>query len=252
MEPITIAEARDLVQIAFFVIVATVTVFTYVHARRTLLQPLRTEVFKQQLKLMSDLLDFLIADYVGEINSTFPVDQLMRVNTAQMFDDYAESQLGFKIDRDARPYSPKTCPARVIPVHLLTEAGPYIDGGAHQSSGPKWTDYKYEAIALPESYVAAQEKLRAFARSPLAPKKLIQLLRDLDRELHVRTGQVGEVLTECAREMPATYPDAATMKMAAASWVMNRFNQRTERLEPTVDKIVEYARGYFKPERLLT
>jgi len=242
------------VQIAFFAIIGTVTVLTYFHAKRTILQPLRTEVFKQQLKLMSDVLDFLTAEYDGAINTVFPLDDLVNINTLQMFDDYAELVFGLEIDRDQRPYAPQNCPHYLLPHHLVVKAGPYRqpDLGDRKPTPPPWSAYKYEAIAIPDNFAQAQERVRTFARSPLAPSKLVELLQRLDEELHRRVVQVGEVLTDCAREMPAMYPTAEKLKESSFSWVKNRFNRKTERLEPAIDQITDYARAYFGPERLLT
>ncbi|WP_316307957.1 hypothetical protein [Clavibacter michiganensis] len=44
-----------LVQIIFWIIVATVTVLTYLNARRTFFQPMRAETYKQQILLLRDI-----------------------------------------------------------------------------------------------------------------------------------------------------------------------------------------------------
>lgn len=250
----TLADIRDVVQIAFFTVIATVTILTYIHAKRTILQPLRTEVFKQQLKLMSDILDFLTAEYEGAINTVFPLDDLLKINTIQMFDDYAERMLSLEIIRDQRPYAPQNCPHYLLPHHLIVEAGAYRqpERSEREPAAPPWSEYKYEAIAIPSIFVDAQEKVRTFARSPLAPEKLVDLLQALDQELHRRVIQVGEVLTECAQEMPTMYPTAERLKDSSFSWIQNRFNRKAERLESTIDQITDYARTYFGPENLLT
>ena len=41
--------AQGVTQIAFFFVIAVVTVLTYKRAKKTILQPLRTEIFKKQL-----------------------------------------------------------------------------------------------------------------------------------------------------------------------------------------------------------
>jgi len=206
---VTTAEIRDVVQIAFFVVIAAVTVLTYFHAKRTILQPIRTEVFKQQLKLMSDILDFLTSDYDGEINDAFPTDQMVEINTLQMFDDYAETVLKIEVNRDERPYSPHQCRHGVIANQDMS----VIVAGYHkpeptdnESALLSWWEYRYEIVPIPDDLNAAVERLRGFARSPFAPKKLIELLLTLDRELTNRAIRLAEVLTECAKEMPEAYP----------------------------------------------
>ena len=51
---------REAIQAMFFIVVGTVTVLTYLKAKRTLLQPIRTEIFKEQIKTFAELLGFFI------------------------------------------------------------------------------------------------------------------------------------------------------------------------------------------------
>jgi len=44
-----------LIQILFWIVVGTVTILTYLHAKRTLFQPMRTEVYKQQIVLLREI-----------------------------------------------------------------------------------------------------------------------------------------------------------------------------------------------------
>jgi hypothetical protein len=47
---------RDITQTLFFIAVGTVTVLTYLKAKRTILQPIRTETFKEQLRAFTEVL----------------------------------------------------------------------------------------------------------------------------------------------------------------------------------------------------
>jgi hypothetical protein len=47
---------KNLANIAFFAIISLVTVLSYLHARKTLFAPIRTETFKLQLKAFEEIL----------------------------------------------------------------------------------------------------------------------------------------------------------------------------------------------------
>ena len=49
---------KDVANVAFFVTAAIVTVLTYRHACRSLFAPIKTETYKMQLQLLSDIYRF--------------------------------------------------------------------------------------------------------------------------------------------------------------------------------------------------
>ena len=53
---VNVALIKDYVQIASWLILGTVAVLTYRKARQTILQPIRTEVFKLQLVAMTEIM----------------------------------------------------------------------------------------------------------------------------------------------------------------------------------------------------
>jgi hypothetical protein len=48
---------KDALQCLFFIVTGVLVVITYLGTRKTLLQPIRTEVFKEQLKVFSRILE---------------------------------------------------------------------------------------------------------------------------------------------------------------------------------------------------
>lgn len=63
-----------IVQTAFYAVVATVTILTYMHARRTLFQPVRTEIFKEQLKELSQVLAPFVGKSEADLRNFFALE----------------------------------------------------------------------------------------------------------------------------------------------------------------------------------
>lgn len=62
---------KDLAQIVFWVTVSVVTVLTYRRARKTLLQPIRTEVFKLQVEEVKPLFKIVVGKGEVELRRYF-------------------------------------------------------------------------------------------------------------------------------------------------------------------------------------
>jgi uncharacterized protein YbcI len=105
-----VAIARDVVQIGFFIVVAAVTVLTYSKAKRTLLQPIRTEVFKEQIKVFAEILSYFTGKNEVDLATDAAIDELWRANAFSLLDDYGRLFFDLKIDSETRPYSTKLCP----------------------------------------------------------------------------------------------------------------------------------------------
>src|SRR5438128_11734785 len=55
-----ISTVKDVLNAAFFLVVGIITILTYRQAKKTILQPLKTEIFKQQIQLFTDLLKLFV------------------------------------------------------------------------------------------------------------------------------------------------------------------------------------------------
>ena len=98
-----VSEARDLVQIVFFLTVALITVLTYLNARRTLLQPLRTEVFKEQITILSDALRLFVGKGEHDLRNSWGLSEMLDGNAYFLLDEHARIFFGVKVDWNKRP-----------------------------------------------------------------------------------------------------------------------------------------------------
>ncbi|MGB9180467.1 MAG: hypothetical protein WCB68_14640, partial [Pyrinomonadaceae bacterium] len=108
---------RDFFQILFFIIISTITILTYLKAKKTLLQPLRTEIFKEQLKTFSDILGLFTGKGEVELSEDLGFKELLDVNVCALFDEYISFFFEVEIDESKRPYNTHNCPQSLISVH---------------------------------------------------------------------------------------------------------------------------------------
>ena len=234
-------------QIAFWLIVGTVAVLTYWQARRTVLQPLRTEVFKLQLESMSRLLAMFVNKGEIELRNSFGEKRLFHANAVLLIDAYAESELGYGVkDGAVRPY--RKCRNWRISSSALERADQHLryePDGVAEPPRKSWAEYEHSGIPIPSKYVKRFAALETFLRDPLLPSGCASLVKahlDLEEE---RVHSLAHVLTSAAPELPVKYPNFETLEKADLSWLHNRWNSTAPDLEPSARRIEAFARKYF-------
>lgn len=117
---------KTVVQISFWLTIAAVAILTYRQARKTVLQPIRTEVFKAQIAEMSKALALLVGKDEHDLRKDFSFDKALHVNTCSLFDSYRYNFFDVEIDIDKRPYNPTECPLSNITHKHLQPADEHI------------------------------------------------------------------------------------------------------------------------------
>jgi len=105
----TISNVRDIFQIVFFITISTITVLTYLKAKRTLLQPIKTEIFKEQIKIFADILNFFRGKKEWDLMNEMYLQKLINVNLISLMDDYGYAYFKIDFDRNVRPYNLSEC-----------------------------------------------------------------------------------------------------------------------------------------------
>lgn len=253
--------SNKLFQIFFFIIIGTITWLTYLKAKKTLLQPIRTEVFKEQIKEFSNILKLFIGKGEIELREDFAFDKLFHANSCMLIDDYASLFFEIKIDRDKRPYNRNDCPSALCAEGRLEKCDEYIRLESDEEKkqvrpDPRtkaaiWTKYKFDMISLPKEFNEAKEKLHKIIESPLLPKQCIFLLQDFIKTIMENIHILEKILTECAQEILEKYPTIELLKKSSNTWIYNKYNEKFIPLKEKADKITEYLRNYFGTEELL-
>lgn len=249
----------NIIQGLFFIIIAYLAVLTYRSARKTILQPIRTEVFKEQLSIINELGQHFIGKDEIMLRGDLDFENLIIANSLDMMDSYAHAVLGIEIDAEKRPYSHDKCPISLISVEDLRAYGAYtteerkLDGDKlEEPSTIDWSKYKVIEIHLTNKHCEAMEKLRMVIRNPLLPKECKEILTKYLDIIQDNITLIKIVLTKAAKKMPKEYPDRDKMSIASLSWIENLYAAEFKGLETTALELEGVLRQYLGTDNLLS
>jgi hypothetical protein len=257
-----ISISQGIIQIAFFVTTGLLAVLSYLRAKKTLFQPLRTEVFKEQLKLLTKILVQFEGKGEGALQDDFGINEIIKINTTVLLQAYASVVFGKRFQAAEQPHlalrhmhlmgSPKDFPAD----HGAAWGGTLDPSSTRQSAEdlglqtPKWDQYRHFCLYLPEKNAEMNQKLKRLIDSPLVPSPCLKLLRDYTGLSKRKIEHIQTVLTEIAPTLSEHYPTLKDLEKADLGFFHNLIINRTiETLAPTAKEIINFARGYLEPDR---
>lgn len=256
-----ITTAKNIFQIIFFITVSVIAVLTYSKAKKTLLQPIKTEIFKLQLELLTELLGLFSGKHEGDLRRDFGFKTIYDANVCRMLDQYLSLFYAIEADEECRPYSTKVCPVamvlksgvdefRLCDDHMIQEQKEKPPEPDSSTKAILWSKYKYGVMSLPAEYMETQAEFKKITDSPLLPKKCLELVKDYLQTVNKNIEILGDVLTECAQEMPEKYPNLDTLKKSNNDWIYARYNHRFICLEEKAMNITRFLRNYFSSDNL--
>lgn len=260
--------AKDMANILFFIVMATLTVLSYLHARKTLFAPIRTETFKLQLKVFEELLSFFQDKTETDFAKAFDLQRILSLNTLQMVDSYVAKFFPDQLIRDEEALGREMDPligafvskenveryfSKVTPEQPQVAAAASVDT---RNMPPalilaSWQKYEHGMIGYTQEYLDKIRELDRLAASPLLPKELrerIVAFRNVGKQNLVL---IGKTVTECAKQMPEHFATADQMENFTPDWVWNHFNDQAPDFAPAAKEILDYLNKYLKVEDLM-
>src|SRR4030042_1319163 len=256
--------AKDIAQVFFWITMGVVAILTYRRAKKTILQPLRTEVFKVQLKEMSAILSMFVGKGEIELRNAFAFDKLLLVNTVSMYDAYAKTFFDYKVDYDKRPYSTNECPTILVTEEGMMKFGKLDDAhlrkdvpaSSEEEKDPRvraalWADYVKYDLSIPRQFSEQEKKIDDMLENPLLPTECVKLLNEYREVVNKNVNLVRNLLTKCAKEMPTKYPSLGKLNSSSFAWINNQFAEEFIHLKPEADKIITFVRSRYDVDNLL-
>lgn len=262
-----IEDAKNLVNIVFFFVIAIVTILSYLHARKTVFAPIRTETFKLQLKTFEEILLFFQDKSEADFLNAFDFNRIASLNTLQMADYYVakffEEEL--HIDKDNRTETLKPLIGAIVSKEYAEK---YFSKANTESPIVKapplekkiknpalilanWNKYEHGMIGYTKEFQDQKNELTRLASSPLLPKPLRESIGKFQTLAHENITILGKTITECAVLMPNHFPLASDMKDFETSWVWNEFNEKRKHFEPVAQEVLAYMNSYLKIDELM-
>lgn len=254
-----IATMKDSIQIIFFIIIATLSILTYLKAKKTLLQPIKTEVFKEQIKAFSSVLKFFSGKGEVALREELAFDDFFYANCFALYDSYARLFFEIQIDIEKRPYRKELCPTAIFSEERLTLADEYVipeKGEDPSAPDPNtrasiWLSNKNIPLRIPQKMSEAEDQIEKFIQSPVLPKNCIKLIEKFREQLRKNIMMIEEILLEASKDMPVKYPNFEIMKKASTDWIYAKYTERFEHLEPHARTLTDFIREYYLTDDLL-
>jgi len=255
---------KDVAQVIFWVTLGTISILTYRRAKKTILQPIRTEIFKVQLEEMRTILSMFVGKGEIELRHEFGLDKLFRANTLLMYDNYASTFFDIKVDREERLYSHDKCPSSLITEEGMTQYFKLADSYSREDksaseekeSDPRvraalWAGYTHYALCIPREFTEQEKEIQNLLENPLLPSECVTLLNQYTETIHKNIELTRKILTEGAKEMPDKYPSLEELKNSSFDWLDHRFADEFIHLKPVAENIISFVRSCYDVDNLL-
>ncbi|OIS63054.1 hypothetical protein A4A36_20925 [Bacillus subtilis] len=102
---LNLEDIKNIFNTLFFITTGTVAILTFRQARKTVLQPLRTEVFKEQIKIMGEILELFNGKSQIDLRNDLDFRRIFEGNCLRMFDSFAKYFFNVKVNKENRLYS---------------------------------------------------------------------------------------------------------------------------------------------------
>lgn len=254
---------KDITQITFWLVAGAVAVLTYRQARRTVLQPIRTEVFKEQLKVMSEAMSLFVGKNEVTLRGDFDFRALFDANVCYVLDSYAACFFDVQFDPEKRQYNSRDCPMRIYTIDSVIEPIAPTRAASAASTGDvtdarvraaRWSRFKTERLYLNSRYCEMDQRLAGLLDNPLLPAQLAELLTQYRASAGQNQLILMELLDQVAKELPVQFPTLQTLEhIAPLEWpreLWNRYMHEFKNLKPLADEIVKFIRHYFEADSL--
>jgi hypothetical protein len=258
---------KNVANIVFFTVVSVLTILSYIHARKTLFAPIRTETFKLQLKAFEEVLLYFQYRTESDFLDAFDLNRILSLNSLHMADAYAKAFFPEKIQIDANERKSAYLPLVGAVVSIEHAKKYFTTPGTAAAEEQKsteskhatdpasvlsrWQEYEHWMTEYTKEYSDQLKQLQHLAASPLLPRSMRDLIGEFSSIASTNLSLIGETITDCARRMPDRFLTPADMKDYSPAWIWNDFNDRRKQFEETAKRILDYMNNYLKVEEIM-
>jgi hypothetical protein len=257
---------KDIFHIVFFISVAILALLSYLQAKKTIFSPIKTEIFKYQLKAFEEVIGHFQNKGEIELKNDMDIDSIIDINSFDLFNSFVENFMEGKarIDEKIAKEKMRMASGVIVSKEFAEEYFEVI--GTDGTDAPvvpvvekptdpslklaKWNDRKYGLIHFTKKYIKATDEMNRFQNSPLLPSGLKELLKNYSALMEETLSAVGEAMEVAGKEMPTNFPTADTLKKFNPAWISNIHNDKAPDLEPMAIEILSFINKYLGIDNL--
>lgn len=264
--------SNQVIQDIFFIVGIVITILTYINAKRTILQPIKTEIFKLQVTKFSSILDVFDQQGYVEIQKCF--QKILFINACSLCDDYAELFFNIELKRNTRPYNTEPIEMtrlnsysmegiekyelrrkkfnELVALTKNMEINNLKKELIYKNNLDFWMNYNYEELKVTTEYMVLRKKIVAIKSSPLLPKELLVLIEEFLESMNKKLNLVVEILNQHTKQLPKDYFVQEIMEERSSIFILIKiqYNKEFKDLELIANKIVQYIRNYWLVETI--
>lgn len=246
---------KDAVQIAFWVIGASLAVLSYRHAKTSIFQPAKNEVFKIQIATLQSLLGELNWRSTVECWHGSGLSSSAQITLNRAFKGYAKDQFGAEIASDMDEnlisvggiISPNASGFRLI----KGPADEVDDGDACVTKEVTWSEFNWEIFDVSDRFQNLNDQIESALNDPVMPSKVLSEIRNFHAELLNSAKRAAEDVEKAVREFPRHYSTEQSLQGADLTWAHNMRHERGEKLFQALNEVKKSVRSYLQSDDLL-
>lgn len=245
LEVVTVV--KDVANIFFFAAVTVLTGATYLQAKKSFFNPIRTEAFKLQIKALEATLEH----FQGKTEYDFLEEGDFRTiklwNIGRMIEEYNSACFQCELAEEWQ----FGCGQNVLSHYQIApELEDQLDYQNFAAS------YRHRTVIYSQKHAQWVEQRHRLLNSPLLPLELRKLILDFDNLVFRNVKLFSEVLTNGAPEFCTRYPTesdfiaAVTAESNQFGWLMRQYENEVQPLLPAASAVVCWIRDYLEIDML--
>ncbi|ELI7901833.1 hypothetical protein RSE72_002784 [Yersinia enterocolitica] len=253
------ALTKDIINIIFFIIAGTVTILSFIQAKKTVFSPIKTEVFKLQLGVFNEIINNFQKKGISELEDDIDIQKILFVNTEAIKLIYIKqfypekivtinkiheilkaNHVGMRIDFEKMK-------GKIKPVSFNN----YNIENEQEDTLLNWSEFEPEAILLTQKHLNYINILSEYQNSPLIPSKLKLILKNYENSANSCINNIAEALTKAGRHIGEEKRSFETIVNMDCNWIINIYNSNRVDLEDEAKKILNYISDYFETEKIV-
>lgn len=246
---------KDVVQIVFWAIGAVLAILTYRHAKVSIFQPAKNEVFKVQVSELQDLLKDLNWKNYVETWSGSGLASSAKISLNRNFKNYAKDQhnveVASEMDKKLVPVggivSPNATGFRLV----KGPADQTHTDDALEAGTVSWSEFNWDIFDISEGFQAVNDRIDSALNNPALPSRVLVEIERFRDELHKSAIRAAEDMEKAVRQFPRHYPTRKSLDGADLTWVNNIREERGEKLFQALNELKKSVREYLQSDKLL-
>lgn len=241
--------AKNFVQIIFFITTGIVALLSYYQAKKGLLNPIKTEIFKSQFDLIKEFPKiFGVINSKKDLDIAYSIEYMKKANLFKLFFDYELIENPKNNSDIYNNYYRENF--FITNRRLLENQLIFPMPNSEQRERMEWKDYSPTEVLLPNGINHIQEELKKLIMSPLFPVELrnrINNLYNCGEEIILRIGQSMET----SKDEVKVIMDNNSTGLYPGTYV-NLIKVETENLYQNYQECINYISDYLKIDELIT